>query len=342
MINTWRVKWQEIPSAIWWLFGIKLSFRLNHPLVPPTSCVFSLTKRCNSRCLYCGIWEAPKPLEPSFDEISYVVEQLHALGVKELVLSGGEPLLRSDIVEIVSTATRLGLKVNLLTNGVRLDHPLIDDLVNAGIHTITLSLDSLNPDVYYKLRGIPFNAVGKALVALDTVDRSKTRVHLTCVVTMLNLDSLPDLVYYARDHKIGILFQPYNEIPGHSKPGLLPQPETVPLLEQAIAGVINLKREGAPVCSSEYYLHRIPQFMLDRRSLLQGFHCTAGYTGINIDTNLDVLPCWSLPSAGNFRVNDLRTIWKSRRFDQLRQRMKRLECPGCWLICHTERRPPTY
>ena len=140
---------------------------------------------------------------------------------------------------------------------------------------------------------------------------------------------------------MGMLFQPYTEVPGYNLPELLPNPDSVELLEEAIERVINLKQQGAPVLNSEYYLRRIPQFMLTRRSLLQGFHCTAGYIGVNIDSNLDVLPCWSLPPVGNLRTENLQAIWTSRRFGELRQQMKRLECPGCWLICHTERRPPT-
>ena len=341
MTGWWRTKWQQIPKAVGWLVGTELSYHFNYPLCPPSSCVFSLTKRCDSRCLYCGIWNASKPPDPSLDEVSLVLQQLRDLGVKEVVFSGGEPLLRSDIVDIVSAATQLGLKTNLLTNGGRLDPALIGELTNAGISIITVSLDSLDGDVYQRLRGIVFDRVKRGLIALDNVDRSKTRLHLTCVVTMLNLGSLTSLARYAQDHQMGMLFQPYNEVPGYNHPELIPNPDTIQLLEEVIERVIHLKYQGSPVLSSEYYLRRIPQFMLNRYSLLRGFHCTAGYIGINIDSNLDVLPCWSLPAVGNLRTEDLQTIWASQCFGESRKQMKRLECPGCWLICHTERRQPT-
>ncbi len=340
MSTPWHEKRHQIPKAVGWLVGTELSYRLNYPLRSPMSCVLSLTKRCDSRCNYCGIWSAPKPPEPSLAEVFEVLQQLHHLGVQEVVLSGGEPLLRSDIVDIVREATRLGLRANLLTNGGRLNPELIGYLADAGISIITVSLDSLDPQVYERLRGISLDRVKRGLAALGVVDRSKTRVHLTCVVTMLNLKSLTGLAEYAQDHQMGMLYQPYNEVPGNHLPDLLPTPASVGLLEEAVEEVILLKHQGAPVLSSEYYLRRIPQFMLTRQSLLRGFHCKAGYTGINIDSNLDVLPCWSLPAVGNLRSDSLQVIWTSRRFGELRQQMKRLECPGCWLICHTERRPP--
>lgn len=340
MNRWWREKWHQIPKIVSWRIGTELSYRLNYPLCPPSSCVFSVTKRCDSRCLYCGIWKAPKSPDPSLDEVSLVLQQLHDLGVKEVVFSGGEPLLRSDIVDIVRVATQLRLKTNLLTNGGQLDPASIGKLTNAGINIITVSLDSLAAEVYQRLRGITFDRVKAGLVALDKVDRSRTHIHLTCVVTMLNLDSLTDLVCYAQEHQMGMLFQPYNEVPGNSIPELLPNPDTIQSLEKAIERVIFLKRQGAPVLSSEYYLRRIPKFMLNRYALLRKFQCTAGYIGINIDSNLDVLPCWSLPPVGNLRTANLRSIWTSRHFSELRQQMKRLECPGCWLICHTEKRPP--
>lgn len=228
-----------------------------------------------------------------------------------------------------------------MTKGGRLDPALVGELTDAGISIITVSLDSLDVDVYQRLRGISFDRVKQGLIALETVDHSRTRVHLTCVVTMLNLGSLVNLAHYAQDHRMGMFFQPYNELSGYNHPDLLPSLDTIQLLEEIIERVVHLKNQGAPILSSELYLRRIPKFMLNRHALLRGFHCTAGYIGINIDSNLDVVPCWVLPAVGNLRTENLRTIWASRRFGESRRQMKRLESSGCWLICHTERRPPS-
>jgi MoaA/NifB/PqqE/SkfB family radical SAM enzyme len=340
MKKQWLEKWHKIPKAAAWYAGTRLSYILNQPLLPPFSCVFSLTKRCNSSCSYCGIWAAPKPPDPSFDEVVQVLRQLRDLSVREVVFSGGEPLLRKDIVEIVEVGARLGLKTNLLTNARLLNTTLTSELVNAGLGIMTVSLDSLEPDIYKNLRGISLERVLQGLSSLISIDQSKTRVHLTCVLTMLNLDGLSDLAQFAQEHQFGLLFQPFNEIPGNPQPELLPNAENVQQLEEAIEKVIKLKEQGASILSSEYYLRSIPKFMSSRHILFDGYHCTAGFIGLNIDSNLDVLPCWSLPPSGNLRTASLKEIWTSQQFYDLRLKMKRMECPGCWLICHTERRPP--
>jgi MoaA/NifB/PqqE/SkfB family radical SAM enzyme len=265
---------------------------------------------------------------------------LRDLGVKEVVFSGGEPLLRHDIADIIKSATDLGLKTNLLSNGRQLDSSVVGELVKAGLCIITLSVDSLDNEIYQRLRGTSLDRVKESLMVLDDIERSKLHISLTCVITMLNLGSLTNLACFAQDHQMRIPFQPYNEMPSCNHPELLPCSDTQHLLEEAIDGLIRLKRKGVPILNSDYYLRNIPNFMLYRHSLLRSFHCIAGYISINIDSNLDVVPCWNLPAIGNLRKENLQSIWYSRSFSKTRQQMKRLECNGCWLICHTDRLPP--
>lgn len=117
---------------------------------PIISLRISITNRCNVKCFYChhdGI--LPQKYEMSADEIFSVSKVAHSIGIKKIRLSGGEPLIREDIVEIVSKISSLGFKdVSITTNGTLLDRYAYD-LVESGLKRVNVSLDTLNPETYH-------------------------------------------------------------------------------------------------------------------------------------------------------------------------------------------------
>jgi GTP 3',8-cyclase len=116
---------------------------------PIISLRISITNRCNVKCFYChhdGI--VPQEYEMSPDEIFRIAKVARGIGVRKIRLSGGEPLIREDIVDIVSKISSLGFKdVSITTNGTLLDR-YADKLVNAGLNRVNVSFDTLKPDTY--------------------------------------------------------------------------------------------------------------------------------------------------------------------------------------------------
>ncbi len=118
----------------------------------------SVTDRCNERCLYCmpkgykGWAERADHL--TADEIVRIVEQSTSLGFRKFRLTGGEPLVRSDIVDIATRIWELpGVQtLGISTNGVLLKH-LAAPLKRAGVRSVNISLDALEPDIYQRLTG---------------------------------------------------------------------------------------------------------------------------------------------------------------------------------------------
>ena len=109
----------------------------------------SVTDKCNFRCTYCmpaeGLTWLPKPEILSFEEIARLVGVLARVGVREVRLTGGEPLVRRDLPELVRMLAAIpGVDdLSLTTNGVLLDR-LAEPLVAAGLRRINVSLDSLS------------------------------------------------------------------------------------------------------------------------------------------------------------------------------------------------------
>ncbi len=124
----------------------KVTDNFKRPLI---SLRISITNRCNVKCFYChhdGI--VPEAYEMTSQEIERIVIVAKEIGIEKIRLSGGEPLIREDIVDIVSKISSVGFRdISLTTNGVLLEK-YADELYKAGLTRVNVSFDTLNPETY--------------------------------------------------------------------------------------------------------------------------------------------------------------------------------------------------
>ena len=114
----------------------------------------SLTDSCNFRCQYCmpdeNIQCMPNKHLMSPDEIESLAKTFVEMGVNKIRLTGGEPMVRKEFVDIVQRLAKLPVELTLTTNGV-LVHKHIDLFKEAGIRSVNVSLDTLNPEVFHQI-----------------------------------------------------------------------------------------------------------------------------------------------------------------------------------------------
>lgn len=159
----------------------------------------SLTDRCNLRCRYCMPEEGVEKLRHEdilrFDEIIRIVRALASLGVRKVRLTGGEPLIRRNIVELVREIHAvLGIEtIAMTTNGVMLAD-MAEDLVQAGLTGINISLDTLKAASFTELTRRPFfTRVEDGIEAIAATGLKD--VKFNCVpIAGVNEEELPDLV----------------------------------------------------------------------------------------------------------------------------------------------------
>ncbi len=121
---------------------------------PLTSARISITHRCNLNCIYChseGVTDKPQE-EMTPEEITRITELLARRGVTKVKLTGGEPLVRRDVCDIVSGIADVEgiMEVSMTTNGVYMDK-FAEELKEAGLRRVNVSLDTLNKDVFNDL-----------------------------------------------------------------------------------------------------------------------------------------------------------------------------------------------
>jgi cyclic pyranopterin phosphate synthase len=160
----------------------------------------SVTDRCNFRCVYCmpaeGMDWMPRSEILSYEEMTRLIRIFAGLGIERVRLTGGEPTLRRDLVELVRLLSQLGLKeISLTTNGLKLPE-LAAPLAEAGLTRLNISLDSLQADRFSKLtRGAP---LAKVLAGIQAAwDAGLTPVKINAVLLRgENDDEILDLIRY--------------------------------------------------------------------------------------------------------------------------------------------------
>ena len=124
----------------------------------------SVTDRCNFRCVYClpaeGMEWMPRKELLSYEEMARLVTVFAEMGIRRVRITGGEPTLRKDLVDLVALLNSLGLEeIALTTNGLKLDK-LAGPLAEAGLSRINVSLDSLDPECFSRMtRGASLSRV---------------------------------------------------------------------------------------------------------------------------------------------------------------------------------------
>jgi len=179
----------------------------------------SLSEKCNLRCLYCmpedGVPVQPKSHLLTNDEIIRLATQFVHQGVDKVRLTGGEPLLRKDLVDLVGRLNELGLKqIGMTTNGVTLSK-LLPDLVDAGLTHVNVSLDSLDPDKFAKLTRRPPSYHERVMQAIeDCATYLPHRTKINCVVLSDNVNELHDFSKLTLKMPIDVRFieyMPFND-----------------------------------------------------------------------------------------------------------------------------------
>lgn len=134
---------------------------------PTTSLRISITQNCDLNCFYCHNEGCEKEDgEMTANEIAEIVEIGTEFGVEKVKITGGEPLLRDDLTEIIRDISKLNIKdVSITTNGVKLEEK-VEDLANAGLDRANVSLDTLNSETYEKITGKP--VLDRVLEGIDS------------------------------------------------------------------------------------------------------------------------------------------------------------------------------
>lgn len=272
----------------------------------------SITDRCNERCLYClpeGYhgW-AQRPDHLTVEEILRLVRVAAGLGFRKFRLTGGEPLVRRDVPEIVRGMAAIpGVEtIGLSTNGTRLA-ALARPLREAGVRSVNISLDALDPELYRRITGGDVATVLAGIRA--AVDAGFERVKLNTVLLRgLNEAELWPLILFAAEHGLPLRFI---ELMPVSRADVLTEANFLPVTE--LMEQLRAREHLIPQLDHRLGHGPAKYYRLERTGALVGFigaitnqHFCETCNRIRLTADGKIRPC-----LGNHGEVDLRTALRN-------------------------------
>lgn len=313
----------------------------------PRLIALELTRNCNLDCVHCRASASRGPYQGELEtqEIFRILKEIAEISKPILILTGGEPLLRKDLLEIIRKAKFLKLNPVLATNGTLLTQELALELKEAGISKISISLDGARAETHDSFRKVEgaFEAALKGIKILKKVNLS---FQINTTVTYLNLREIPKIHELAKNigasaHHLFVLVPVGRG--KNFKEEITFSNELEKLLiwfyYQKKNSAINLKVTCAPFyyrimrerAREEGLLVNLETFGLD--AVTRG--CLAGISFCFISHTGKVQPCGYLELvAGDLRKNKFKEIWEeSQIFNDLRNfKLYKGKCGRCEYI----------
>lgn len=277
----------------------------------PLAVRWQLTNRCVLRCRYCSIWNTPKN-ELDFTQVLSVLDQLAQLGTQTISFSGGEPMLRKDIFEILSETKKRGISTEMNSTGAFIPEAC-DKLKDLDF--LKISLDGPE-EVHDAVRG-----AGSFKMARRGADAAKMRglnFIFTTTLTKFNINDIDFMISLAREYDTLVAFQPikslYHGVQDIRE--LSPPPEDFRAAVKTLAGL--KKQKSRFLRNSLTGLKHIADW-----PSYPALECWAGRIFCIIDTDGTVLPCdrirYDRPLPSCLKEN----------FSECLKALPQVQCSGC-------------
>jgi radical SAM protein with 4Fe4S-binding SPASM domain len=208
MINISKLYCDQVTPGDWLRYGRKDSGRRENEIVPKSASerrpvvVWNITRACNLRCVHCyndsGADKADDEL--TTEEAKTVLDDLVRFGVPSVLFSGGEPLMRTDLFELIGYAVEKGLRAVVSTNGTLITPNVAMQMKKYGVSYVGVSLDGIGP-VNDEFRGVK-GAFDKAVAGIKSCREADVRVGLRLTLTKRNILDLEGLFAFFEKENI--------------------------------------------------------------------------------------------------------------------------------------------
>lgn len=303
--------------------------------------VIMITDKCNLHCKMCGACDySPGDHDMlSLPEWKAVVDAAARLNTQILSITGGEALLRKEVYELIRYIRSHGIAVHLNTNGLLLSDKHIHELRDAGVGTVSISIESADEAIHDDIRGKgTFARTVQNLRRLRAL-APEIRVGLNCVISTRNVRGLDSLVRLGADAGVHqVKFAPiHSNLQHKDKPlgeyeELIFQETDLDLLEAELAKVRAALADSTIQSTSDRFFDGMSNLY---RPPATNFYCYAGWAITVIDAQGNVAACFDKPGAANVRNAPLDEIWRSAPFHGHRQLVRQCD-KACWDTTNAE------
>jgi MoaA/NifB/PqqE/SkfB family radical SAM enzyme len=295
----------------------------------PLHAQWFLTNRCNYRCRSCGVWRSARgSLEVSTEEVKTGLDALKKIGVAEIVLSGGNPLLREDVGEIINYASKHFITTVYDNGSMALKK--IDAVRKADF--VAISLDTLDEKKNDYMRGVK-GAWKKSMEAIEKLHKQGISVGVAPTISQLNLHEMEDFTRYFTDKSTPVWYAVYSHGDnGDSLFGIGKKNDELEIIDKAYMvklcdALIKMKKERNGIFITDKTLMALKELFITGKRL---WTCRALQNFLMVNHLGEVSGCHLY--APVTKVAELPEVWNSKRFDSLRAQYG--NCQRCTYVCY--------
>jgi len=306
----------------------------------PFLVALNLTKRCNLKCAHCYLDATTKAGggsdELTTEECSRLIDQIAEVNRGcLLVITGGEPLTRPDILDIARHAVAGGFMVVFGTNGMLINDRMAKELVEIGVMGVGISIDSLDPQKHDTFRGLP-GAWAGAVAGIEACKRNGLQFQVHFSAQPMNYRELPDVVEWAHTLGAKVLNVFFMVCTGRGEELTDITPAQY---EEVLSYLVNCQDQYQDMlvrarCAPHFKrlaYEKDPDSPITKARGYMGGGCLAGTNYARVTPNGELTPCPYMPlSAGNIREKSFAELWeKSEIFDSFRYPHLKGKCGDC-------------
>jgi radical SAM protein with 4Fe4S-binding SPASM domain len=269
---------------------------------------WEITRQCNLTCPHCFSAAAKRPHdEMGTQECLSVVDSMAQIGVDLIGWTGGEPLLRDDLEEIITYAGQKGIKSSVTTNAVLLDEKRIVGLKDAGNRAIQISLDGSTPAINGRMRGTTDKEYHKIIEAIRICKKHHVRLTLATLLGEENLDDAAEMVNLAKCEGVEtIRFCGFTPVGRGKRADVRDRLSFNKRMIDLFHFVEDAQLDASIMVTFDHSFGPIPP-------IYQFHECMAGREIFYLKGNGDLYPCTSLLQkqfcVGNIRLRPLEELW---------------------------------
>ncbi len=302
-----------------------------------------ITNNCNLHCRMCDYpINKINEKELSFSQIISFIDDAHTIGLKRLELSGGEPMIRKDIFEIIKHATDLSIKTDLMSNGTLMEGKEVELLVGAGLNEVTISLEGFE-ELNNTMRGNGhFRKAVSAITEFRKYEHQMDAIRVGITVSKYNFEQLLQFVKFLyEDMGIkAISFSPFQR--EMLQPKNYEQRKDIfeitskemPFLVEEFNKIIEYIKFKNIDYLPESFLIRIPNYFAGDR-LIPEYGCHEPLDSCAVDASGKVYPCWGEPvCVGDITQTSILDIVHNNDYQFFCDKAINKRCKGCLSACY--------
>ena len=268
-----------------------------------------VTARCNSRCSFCNV-RNNKQKDLPLEKMKTIIDEMNDFGIRVVAVTGGEPMLRSDIFEILRYIESKKMIYSIVSNGTLWDEEMANEIRKRKLFTLSFSLDTLDRKKYIGIRGVDgLPRLKNTITMFREKPLRNSYVSTLTTVVKQNIDELPDIIEFDRENNCSFVCGPVSISPGFEfrsdqNESLPPKAKVVETFEWLAK---QCKKDRTNIYPSMYYQNVADYFAGNYR-----VPCDAGTYYISVNALGEVSVCQDFAPFGNILETGLKKAFENK------------------------------